>query len=121
MEQVDMFQVAPKLELNFNEPEIAVKTFAEFEDKKETINYSEKRFGDVILNLNRAANTITSGVRFWLNEKQILKSRCYNLIGSYPTDYKFNSDNVYMIGMSVPPVMVAQIATEIYSQWLARL
>jgi DNA (cytosine-5)-methyltransferase 1 len=121
MENVDMFQVAPKLELNFNEPEIAVKTFAEFEDKKETINYSEKRFGDVILNLNRAANTITSGVRFWLNEKQILKSRCYNLIGSYPTDYKFNSDNVYMIGMSVPPVMTAQIATKIYEQWLSVL
>mgnify|MGYP000855856266 CR=1 FL=1 len=47
----------------------------ETKDKKETINYSEKRFGDVILDLNRAANTITSGVRFWLNEKQILKSR----------------------------------------------
>ena len=119
--QQDMFTVNPKLELSFNEPEIAVKTFAEFEDKKETINYSEKRFGDVILNLNRAANTITSGVRFWLNEKQILKSRCYNLIGSYPIDYKFNSDNVYMIGMSVPPVMTANIATEIYTQWLSKI
>ena len=116
--QQDMFTVNPKLELNFNEPEIAVKTFAEFENKKETINYSEKRFGDVILNLNKPANTITSGVRFWLNEKQILKGECYNLIGSYPTDYKFNSDNVYMIGMSVPPVMTANIETEIYEQWI---
>lgn len=119
--QKDMFTEVPKLELNFNEKEIAIKTFAEFEDKKETINYSEKRFGDVILNLNRVANTITSGVRFWLNEKQILKNRCYNLIGSYPTDYKFNSDNVYIIGMSVPPVMTAQIATEVYNQWLSKL
>jgi hypothetical protein len=24
----------------------------------------------------------------------------------------------YLIGMSVPPVMTAQIATEIYNQWL---
>ena len=116
--QKDMFTQVPKLELEFNETEIAIKEFAEFEDKKETINYSEKRFGDVILNLNRSANTITSGVRFWLNEKQILKNKCYNLIGSYPVDYQFNSDNVYMIGMSVPPVMTAQIATEIYNQWL---
>jgi DNA (cytosine-5)-methyltransferase 1 len=121
MHQVDMFTEVPKLELQFDEPEIAVKTFAEFEDKKETINYSEKRFGDVILNLNRAANTITSGVRFWLNEKRVLKSICYNLIGSYPTDYKFNSDSVYMIGMSVPPVMTAQIATEVFNQWLSKL
>ena len=119
MDNVDMFQVAPQLDLYFNEKEIPVKIFAEFEDKKETINYCENRFGDVILDLNRAANTITSGVRFWLNEKQILKKECYNLIGSYPLDYKFNSDNVYMIGMSVPPIMTAQIATRIYEQWLS--
>jgi len=54
-----------------------------------------------------------------LNEKQILKKNCYNLIGSYPIDYKFNSDNVYMIGMSVPPVMTAQIASKIYEQWIS--
>ena len=121
MEWVDMFQEAPKLNMDFNEKEIPIKDFAEFQDKKATINYSENRFGDVILDLNRAANTITSGVRFWLNEKQILKNECYNLIGSYPTDYKFNSDSVYMIGMSVPPVMVANVATRIYQQWLKQL
>ena len=121
MAPVDMFQTAPKLDLEFNEPEIAIKTFCEFEDKKPTINYRENRFGDVILDLNRASNTITTGVRFWLNEKQTLKKHCYNLIGSYPMDYKFNSDNVYLIGMSVPPVMVANIATNIYKQWLKPL
>jgi DNA (cytosine-5)-methyltransferase 1 len=121
MENVDMFQVAPHLDLTFKEKEIPVKVFAEFEDKKETVNYCENRFGDVILDMNRAANTITSGVRFWLNEKQILKEKSYSLIGSYPTDYKFNSNSVYMIGMSVPPVMVAQISTKIHEQWLSKL
>ena len=34
-------------------------------------------------------------------------------------DYDFkNLKNQYLIGMSVPPVMTANIATEIYSQWL---
>jgi len=118
---VDMFKVAPFLDLNFNEHEIKIKDFVEFENKKQSINYSENRFGDVILDINRPANTITSGVRFWLNENMTLKSNCYNLIGSYPTDYIFNSDNVYMIGMSVPPVMTAQISSRIYEQWLSKL
>jgi DNA (cytosine-5)-methyltransferase 1 len=40
-------------------------------------------------------------------------------IGSYPQDYNFKKNNYgYLIGMSVPPVMTAQIATEIYNQWL---
>jgi DNA (cytosine-5)-methyltransferase 1 len=121
MIQKDMFTMIPNIEMIFKEKEIPVKVFAEFQDKKEKQNYSEKRFGDVILDLNRAANTITSGVRFWLNEKQILKPICYNLIGSYPTDYEFVTDNVYMIGMSVPPVMTAHVASNIYNQWLSKL
>lgn len=116
----DMFTEVPELNLFFNEKEIKIRDFAEFENKKEKQNYSESRFGDVLLNLERAANTITSGVRFWLNDKQILKKHCYNLIGSYPIDYKFNSDNVYMIGMSVPPVMTAQIASRIHEQWISK-
>lgn len=27
----------------------------------------------------------------------------------------------YLVGMSVPPVMTANIATEIYSQWLSKM
>ena len=121
LEQVDMFRQLPKLELNFNEKEIAIKEFAEFEQKKDNQNYSENRFGDVILDLNRAANTITSGVRFWKDENLILTKKGYNLIGSYPLDYKFNTDNVYVIGMSVPPLMTAKIAEQVYNQWLAKL
>ena len=117
----DMFTELPKIEMQFNEKEIKIKDFAEFEQKKEKQNYSEKRFGDVILDLNRSANTITSGIRFWKDENLILKSKSYNLIGSFPLDYKFNTDNVYIIGMSVPPVMTAQIATNIFEQWLSKL
>jgi DNA (cytosine-5)-methyltransferase 1 len=120
MEYVDMFTELPKLELEFNEKEIAIKEFAEFEQKKDKQNYSENRFGDVILDLNRAANTITSGVRFWKDENLILTKKGYNLIGSYPLDYKFNTDNVYVIGMSVPPLMTGKIAEQIYKQWLSK-
>jgi len=43
-------------------------------------------------------------------------------IGTYPLDYHFEPSNFgYLIGMSVPPVMTAQIATRIYEQWLSKL
>jgi DNA (cytosine-5)-methyltransferase 1 len=42
----------------------------------------------------------------------------YSQIGTYPLDYNFKKiEPKYLIGMSVPPVMTAQIATEIYLQW----
>jgi DNA (cytosine-5)-methyltransferase 1 len=47
--------------------------------------------------------------------------------GTYPLDYDFSIGNGnanytgYLVGMSVPPVMTAQIATEIYNQWIRKL
>jgi len=39
-------------------------------------------------------------------------------LGSYPQDYEFLDQKYgYLIGMSVPPVMTAQIAHQIYLQW----
>jgi DNA (cytosine-5)-methyltransferase 1 len=123
MEQVDMFQVAPKLELNFKEREIPIKEFAKGQPKKETQNYSEDRFGDVMLDVNKASNTIATDInRYWLDENTLIDKNTVSLIGSYPLDYNhlyFNNPQ-YLIGMSVPPVMVANIATEIYNQWLSK-
>ena len=48
-----------------------------------------------------------------------LSNECIIQCGSYPLDYNFKKiEPKYLIGMSVPPVMTAQIATEIYNQWL---
>ena len=41
-------------------------------------------------------------------------------IGTYPLDYNFKDiEAKYLIGMSVPPVMTAQIANQIYLQWFS--
>ncbi|MEY4573777.1 MAG: Flavobacterium phage vB FspS tooticki6, partial [Bacteroidota bacterium] len=41
---------------------------------------------------------------------------------SYPLDYDFlKLKPHYLIGMSVPPIMIAQIASEIYEQWLKKI
>lgn len=43
------------------------------------------------------------------------------LCQSFPLDYDFGTDNPnkikYILGMSVPPVMMANLADEIYNQW----
>ena len=40
-------------------------------------------------------------------------------IQTFPQDYDFGQESPqYVCGMSVPPVMMAQIATEVYRQWL---
>jgi len=117
----DMFTEVPKLELNFKEPKIPIKHFAKGVAKKETQNYSESRFGDVMLDLNKPSNTIATDInRYWIDENTLIDKDTVSLIGSYPLDYDhldFNNPQ-YLIGMSVPPVMTAQIANEIYKQWI---
>jgi DNA (cytosine-5)-methyltransferase 1 len=73
---------------------------------------------------DEVAKTLTSGVPPLLydiprtaNEKELQK------IGAYPLDYKFEDKKKlhWLVGMSVPPVMTAQIAYQIYKQWLSKI
>ncbi len=43
-------------------------------------------------------------------------------VSSFPQDYDFGTQKPeYICGMSVPPIMIAQIATQVYEQWLTKL
>jgi DNA (cytosine-5)-methyltransferase 1 len=43
-------------------------------------------------------------------------------VSTFPSDFDFCDVNVqYACGMSVPPVMMAQVAFEIYRQWLSKI
>lgn len=43
-------------------------------------------------------------------------------VSSFPLDYDFGSQKPhYICGMSVPPIMIAQIATQVYEQWLTKI
>lgn len=58
------------------------------------------------------------GIMLHPTEDGYLTDNEYIQIGTYPLDYNFKSiDPKYLIGMSVPPVMTAQIATQIAYQW----
>jgi DNA (cytosine-5)-methyltransferase 1 len=145
--QKDMFTQSVKLELNFNEKEIF---FGEFKDEngRELSNnmkkiWNGKKDGDTsmeqscfrlegrrsffsqsYLYKNKVCPTITSHedslVLFdapkYTSKDEVCK------IGSFPLDYNFvKSKPHYLIGMSVPPLMVAQIASNIYQQWLSKI
>lgn len=63
--------------------------------------------------------TSTSGSKLIsTKEPKHLSKDELKMIGSYPLDYNFKSiEPKYLIGMSVPPIMTAQIAYQIYLQW----
>jgi DNA (cytosine-5)-methyltransferase 1 len=64
-------------------------------------------------------NTITSGEIDWRFYDGLgCTDEDYIQCGTYPLDYNFKTVKPkYLIGMSVPPVMTAQIATQIKEQW----
>lgn len=70
---------------------------------------------------NEVCQTITSTSGSKLissQEPKHLSKDELKMCGSYPLDYNFkNIELKYLIGMSVPPVMTAQVAYEIYLQW----
>ena len=73
--------------------------------------------------MNKVANTITAGeqcVLFDYPRYRNFDELCE--CGSYPKDYNFIKNKPeYLIGMSVPPIMTARIADEIYNQWIKKL
>ena len=82
-------------------------------------------FADYKLNYTDIVPTITASVGDGachpdfcrlLNRKELCRA------GTYPQDYDFKGNGEqYLIGMSVPPVMVAQIAKQVYEQWLSKI
>lgn len=88
-------------------------------DIKKRLYGKESNFNDIIYRDCDVAQTITAagqGIRAcdksWLSGKD-----CAN-VTTFPQDYDFG-DQIpkYVTGMSVPPVMMAQVASEVYRQW----
>lgn len=123
LDSIDLFTIGPKLNLDFHQKEIPIKEFVKGIKKRDTQNYSETRFGDVMLDINKPSNTIATDInRYWLDEETLIDDESKKLIGSYPLDYDFGNENPqYLIGMSVPPLMTAHIADAIHTQWLSKL
>ena len=147
--QKDMFTQVPMLELNFDEKEIPYKEVADYQG--EPISDFAKRawdvrkYGDANISQSKArveGMKITDMNTFYVYEEKVcqtltskgrhgclLFSKPIRLskkelckIGSYPQDYDFLKNNPgYLIGMSVPPLMVAKVSQQIHEQWLSKI
>ena len=135
----------PELKLRFDEKPILFKDIIDLNDNQNTISETEyylwtkkiigdKDFGQINVRLGNKQNRFTTKLTY-INDTPLTITagdntilfdipRNYNKneacqIGTYPLDYNFKKiEPKYLIGMSVPPVMTAQIAHQIYLQWL---
>ena len=146
--QQDLFTVNPKLELLFNEKKIIFGEIIDDQDNLETLSlldgflWDKRIIGDIdlcdislrerkvlsrfnakFIYKHKVSNTITAVEQCVLFDKKRNRNKSELLqCGSYPKDYNFLINKTeYLIGMSVPPVMTAQIAKKVYEQWLSKL
>ena len=93
-------------------------TFKRLENRE--TNWNSKYIYD-----NNTCQTITSTSGSKLisySEPRHLNNNELKQCGTYPLDYNFKKiEPKYLIGMSVPPVMTAQIANQIKIQWLDKI
>jgi DNA (cytosine-5)-methyltransferase 1 len=79
-------------------------------------------FSALFVHADTIPYTITAsggGQPIVFSKKRYLNSNEHILAGSFPSDYDFGREKPkYVIGMSVPPVMTAHVAYQIYLQWL---
>ena len=142
----NMFSKIPYLDLDFNEPIIPVKDIYDglgkpiSGDKLTAWNHRQQNdnhighskahvglklndFSCMYLKPDKVMTTITTRASngLVLFDEPIKPSETeLRRGGTYPMDYKYESIG-YLIGMSVPPVMTAQIADRIYDQWLSKI
>ncbi len=141
MEQVDMFTQRPTLEMEFDEVEIPFGQIEQKAQRNEIMGSYLKHFNGADKTgrhtmetgntfgfyykamRNLVCATITSGGTYSIESEPLkLTANEFALCGSFPLDYNYKgSEPQYLIGMSVPPVMTAQVATRIYEQWLKKI
>jgi DNA (cytosine-5)-methyltransferase 1 len=137
---------APILEFGFNEPEILFSEIEDKNDKSEAITETQKKhwintpkgncfskfhekghwFNSYKIQPNEVCPTVLAGTGnagiYHYEYARKLNILEYSFCSTFPTDYKYCKNKPkYLMGMSVPPIMTAQIATKIYEQWLSKI
>ncbi len=133
----------PKLKLAFNETPIRYGSFRSKEGKPVTDHNAkllihrtpgDKSLGDINMRLSGLLSGFTGMIvadhdiyptitatapNYRFQDGLQCSDMDYLNAGSFPQDYDFCGLGVkYVIGMSVPPVMMANVAKSIYDQWL---
>jgi DNA (cytosine-5)-methyltransferase 1 len=141
----------PKLVLKFNEKPIPFGEVYDKDGKHEQMTdymrslwdkrkYGDKDMSDIkmrtegkvslfshgFLYMNRVAPTITSTNRekhtSLFEKPEYINDTEISLCSTFPQDYQSPYKDIgWLCGMSVPPVMTAQISYQIYKQWLSKI
>lgn len=135
----------PKINLTFNENIIPFKEIADNSDTKEnlcdnlgskywrlckpgssfsTVSKTGGWFNQTRLDKNKPTPTLVASCAdgAWHPTicRQLNKQEWINA-STFPQDYDFENKHYYIIGNSVPPIMMANISHRIHQQWLSRL
>jgi DNA (cytosine-5)-methyltransferase 1 len=144
--QHDMFTVLPRLDLKFKERGVpfgeiedvldcsnsltdtqkkhwektmAGRGFAEFHEKGHWFNAFKLSKTTICPTI--CAGTGNAGAYHYLHPRK-MNDLEYSLASTFPADYTFQKNKQkYLMGMSVPPVMTAQIASRVLEQWLSKI
>lgn len=97
-------------------------TDQDISDISKRVRGKESGFTNKINHDNEVAKTTTSSGSFFRDYDGMGMTRMdFAAVQSFPQDYDFCDQTAqYICGMSVPPVMMAQVASEVYEQWLRR-
>lgn len=79
-------------------------------------------FSQSLAKVDKVCPTITCGEQYLLDYPRKLTNAEVKFAGSFPVDYDCPDSKLkFLVGMSVPPVMMARVAYEMREQWLSRL
>ena len=127
----------PELVLRFDENAVTISEVnGAYENKKTFYTMFEGMAKDgsrPVYNCNKVVSRTITGTNTGVDIFDMVKNGAFigaieytkadlTQIGTYPLDYNFKSiEPKYLIGMSVPPVMTAQIGHQIWLQWLSKI
>lgn len=146
VKQVDMFTAVPDISFRFNDAPIPYSQIrtpygreltthqrvlwnkrrdgdAGFSDVNYREHGNKNDFNSKFLYLDKVLPTITAeGSYVDCDRPQKISDVSIVLASSFPVDFDFMSKSVQQVcGISVPPLMMAKIAKEIYKQWLSKI
>ena len=95
-------------------------TDQDISDISKRVRGKESGFTNKMNHDNEVSKTITSSGSFFRDYDGMgMTEGDFIAVQSFPQDYDFADQSAqYVCGMSVPPVMMAQVSAEVYNQWL---
>ena len=97
---------------------------SDFGEITKRISGKERMFNFYLIYKNEVCRQLTGkeSTNILFDKPRYLSKGEECCVATFPQDFDFVGNKMhYVCGMSVPPVMMAQIASKIYDQWLVKI